>query len=89
MTPMPSAASSPMIACTSALEPTSTPRVGSSRIRIDGIGVEPLAQHHLLLIAARKLGDGDVDRRRADREPRAESVGGPALQAGANEAERD
>src|SRR6185369_7634535 len=36
MMPMPSAASSPIIACTSAFAPTSIPRVGSSRIRRDG-----------------------------------------------------
>ena len=37
MMPMPSAASSPMMAWTSALAPTSTPRVGSSRISTEGL----------------------------------------------------
>ena len=46
-----------MIACTSALAPTSMPRVGSSRISSDGLRVEPLAEHYLLLVAARELGD--------------------------------
>ena len=32
------------------------------------VGVEPFAQHHLLLVAAGKLGHGHVDRRRADRQ---------------------
>ena len=43
MMPMPSAASSPIIAWTSALAPTSMPRVGSSRISTDG-----LVSSHLL-----------------------------------------
>ena len=34
-----------------------------------GLGVEPLAQHHLLLVAAGELGDRQVDRGRADRQP--------------------
>ena len=51
------------------------------------VGVEPLAQHDLLLIAARKLGDFEIDRRRADRELRAEVAGGSPLETGSNEAE--
>ena len=41
-----------------------------------GIGVEPFAQHHLLLIAARQLGDGEIDRWRADGQPLAKRLGG-------------
>jgi hypothetical protein len=42
-------------------------------------GVEPLAQHHLLLIAAGEPGHLDTHRRRANREPFAESLGGGFL----------
>ena len=51
------------------------------------VGVEPLAQHDLLLIAARQLGDFEIDRRRADREPCAEVAGGSPFQTCPNEAE--
>ena len=42
---------------TSALAPTSMPRVGSSRISTRGSRVQPLAQDDLLLVAARQRGD--------------------------------
>ena len=87
MTPISSAASCAMIACTSALEPTSTPASGLVENQDPRVGVEPLAQHDLLLIAARQLGDFEIDRRRADREPRAEVLGRSPLQTCSNEAE--
>ena len=55
-----------MSSCTSALAPTSMPRVGSSRMSTDGFDVEPLGQHHLLLVATREVADGRGERRRAD-----------------------
>ncbi len=41
-----------------------------------GLRVQPLAQHHLLLVAAGELGDRQVDRGRADRQALAEGLGG-------------
>ena len=61
MTATPARASSPISSWTSALAPTSMPRVGSSRISTDGFDVEPLGEHHLLLVATREV----ADRRRA------------------------
>ena len=55
-TPVPSAASSPISAWISAFAPTSTPRVGSSRIRIAAARRQPLGEHDLLLVAARQTG---------------------------------
>ena len=73
---MPSAARSPIMRWTSALAPTSMPRVGSSRMSNFGRGVEPLGQHHLLLVAAGELGDLQLHRRRADVQPILEGFGG-------------
>ena len=50
----PRPASSRMSAWISALAPTSTPCVGSSRIRTDGVGRQPARQRDLLLIASRQ-----------------------------------
>ena len=51
-TALPSDASWSIQACSSALAPTSTPRVGSSRMRTSLSPGEPLRHHDLLLIAA-------------------------------------
>ena len=72
---MPDRASSSTSRWTSALAPTSMPRVGSSRIEDPRLGVEPLGEHHLLLVAAGEVADRGVEAGRADRERRAESLG--------------
>ena len=53
-TATPRPASSLISRCTSALVPTSMPRVGSSRISTLRLGGEPLGEHDLLLVAARE-----------------------------------
>ncbi len=70
-------ASSSMSAWISALAPTSTPRVGSSRISMRAVGREPLGEHHLLLVAARQPGRDGVARRRPHAQP-LESTPAPA-----------
>ncbi len=69
----------------SARAPTSTPRVGSSRMRTRGARCEPAADHHLLLVAAAEAGDRRVDalgldRQRADRLEREVGAGARADQ---------
>ena len=54
-------ASSESRRCTSALVPTSMPRVGSSTISSRGLGGEPLGEHDLLLVAAGEQLDGLVE----------------------------
>ena len=50
----------------SALEPTSTPRVGSSTIRMRGVARQPFGEQHLLLVAARQIAHLALDVRRRD-----------------------
>ena len=58
--------------------PTSTPRVGSSRISTLRLGAQPAADHHLLLVAAAEPADRRLDARRLDREV-ADRRSAPAL----------
>ena len=84
---IPCSASSRTMACTSALAPTSIPRVGSSRTRILGPCVQPLAEHHLLLVAAGQLGDHVRGGRRLDLQPLPEPLGRLLFGGTADEAE--
>ena len=68
MMPMPSCASSSMSAWTSALAPTSMPRVGSSRMRTCGLQGQPLGERDLLLVAAGQPADEVLEVGRADLE---------------------
>ena len=75
------AASSSTSWWTSTLAPTSMPRVGSSRISTLRLRLQPLAEHDLLLVAARERRGRRVDRRRADAAAAGGSLGGRPLLA--------
>ena len=85
MTALPSAASSSISAWISALAPTSTPRVGSSRIRIRHSRGQPLGEHELLLVAARQPGGDHVRARGAHPQALEVGSGRAALLAAADE----
>ncbi len=74
MTPRPSVASSSMTDCTSALAPTSMPRVGSSSSRTLRVQAQPTRQHDLLLVAAGQLADLLLRAGRLDAQPLDEVV---------------
>ena len=58
-----------MIWWISTIAPTSTPRVGSSKMTMRGRSHQPLADHHLLLVAAGQLDDAGVVVDGPDAEP--------------------
>ena len=65
----------------SALAPTSTPWVGSSRISTDGPRGQPPGQRDLLLVAAGEMGDRRVEGGRLDREAVDEGAAPPRARA--------
>ena len=83
-TPWP--ASSLISRWTSAFVPTSMPRVGSSTISTFGLGGEPLAEHDLLLVAARERADGVAEAVVLELQPRGPLLGQRVLGAAADQA---
>ena len=74
MTASPSPASSPMKSCTAALEPTSMPLVGSSRMMILGLVASHLAITTFCWLPPESSPSGWSQLRRLDREARAEAA---------------
>ena len=88
MTAMPSRARSSIRWWTSALAPTSMPRVGSSRMSTRGSTLSQLSQHRLLLVAARQVADRREQRCGADAQPIAEALGRAPLGTPVEQPER-